>query len=74
MQVAREASELSTRLGVNRSAEWIIGAISLGAIYEGLDRETALKELDAELELTRSDADRARLRDSGSAVNLCLPT
>ena len=61
MRVAREAYELSTRLGISQMSQWIIGAISLGAIYEGLDWDTALRDLDAELELTRSDADRARL-------------
>jgi tetratricopeptide (TPR) repeat protein len=61
IRVAREAYELSTRLGISQMSQWLIGAISLGAVYEGLDWDAALRDLDAELEQTRSDADRARL-------------
>lgn len=60
MRVAREAYELSTRLGISQMSHWLIGAIALGAVYEGLDWDAALRDLDAELEQTRSDADRAR--------------
>jgi tetratricopeptide (TPR) repeat protein len=59
--VLREAYALATRLGVSQMSQWIIGAIASGAVAEGLDWDDSVQGLDAELELTRSAADRSRL-------------
>ena len=59
--VADEAYELAIRLGVRQMALWIIGGIAYGAMLRGSDWDVTLARLDAELEMTRSDADRARL-------------
>jgi class 3 adenylate cyclase/tetratricopeptide (TPR) repeat protein len=61
MRVAREAYDLSVRYGIGQMSQWIVGAVAWGAIYEGLDWDTALEQLDGELEKTRSAADRGRL-------------
>ncbi len=61
LAVAREAYELSVRLGVGQMTQWLIGAISQGAFYEALDWDTAMADLEAAFRDARSDADRARL-------------
>jgi class 3 adenylate cyclase/predicted ATPase len=61
LAVANEAYELSNRLGVRQMAQWIIGAVTYGELHAGTDWDAALLRLDAELEVTNSDADRARL-------------
>jgi class 3 adenylate cyclase/tetratricopeptide (TPR) repeat protein len=61
IRVGREAYELATRLGVRGMATWLAGANGLGAVFEGLDWETALGVIDAEADATPSDGDRARL-------------
>ena len=60
-QVAREAYELATRLGVRQMATWIAGAIGWGSTYEGLDWDASLRMLDAEIETSLADGDRGRL-------------
>jgi hypothetical protein len=61
MRVAREAYELSVRYGIGQMSQWIIGSLAWGALYEGLDWETALEQMDSELGRSRSAADRGRL-------------
>ena len=61
MQVAQEAYGLAIRLGVRQMSQWIIGAIAWGTMYYGLDWDEAVAGLDAEIEVSASDADRGRL-------------
>jgi tetratricopeptide (TPR) repeat protein len=61
IRVCREAYELATRLGVRQMATWLAGAIGLSAAGEGLDWDGALENIDEQLELSPSSADRARL-------------
>jgi tetratricopeptide (TPR) repeat protein len=61
LRVARETYELANRLGVRQMSQWIMGAIAYGSLHEGLDWDTALSDLDAEIEVSQSVVDRARL-------------
>ncbi len=61
MRVSREAYALATRLGIRQMSTWLAGAIAQGALYEGLDWDTALRQVDTEIDGSMSDADRVRL-------------
>jgi class 3 adenylate cyclase/tetratricopeptide (TPR) repeat protein len=61
LEVSREAYELATRLGIRQMSTWLAGAIGLGAYYEGLDWDTAIGDMEAEIAGSRSDIDRRRL-------------
>jgi class 3 adenylate cyclase/predicted ATPase len=60
-EVAREAYELAVRLGIRQMASWTIGALAWGSMYYGRDWDQAIAGLDAEIEMSASDADRGRL-------------
>jgi class 3 adenylate cyclase/tetratricopeptide (TPR) repeat protein len=60
-EVASEAYELASRLGVRQMAQWIIGALAWGAIYYGRDWDEAIAGLDAEIEASAAESDRGRL-------------
>ncbi|MGD8486147.1 MAG: AAA family ATPase, partial [Chloroflexota bacterium] len=61
IRVGREAYALATRLGIRQMSTWLAGAIGLGAIYEGLDWDAALRDVHTEIEGSLSDIDRGRL-------------
>ncbi len=61
LQVSREAYELATRLGIRQMSTWLAGAIGLGSYFEGLDWDTSIRDIEAEIAGSRSDIDRRRL-------------
>ncbi len=61
IRVARETYQLATRLGIRQMSTWLAGAIGVGAFFEGLDWDTAIRDVEAELSGSLSNIDRERL-------------
>jgi class 3 adenylate cyclase/tetratricopeptide (TPR) repeat protein len=61
IEATREALELASRVGNQQMNQWIAGTFALACIYAGTEWDAALAVLDATLERSRSDADRAHL-------------
>ncbi len=61
IEAIREALELATRVGNQQMEQWIAGTFAIACIYAGTEWDASLAVLDATLERSRSNADRAHL-------------
>ena len=62
LRVLREAYGLASRVGISGMSRWVAAGIASAAMWEGLDWDRVIPDLDTEFERSKSVSDRFQLR------------